>query len=173
MNLNRLHTTLRKEFRDLPAPEDFSALAGAHRGVYVGHAPVRASGPMFMSALRFRHWRGKRFAEADSSSTVLDGVNRFADGEPGRDRYEMIASIGPSLIDGRPAYVIEYPPDSPRPWNRARDEFRVIDEHRLLGITTFDFPLIRMLPLAYVLERDPGSPPAETRHQAMSAATST
>jgi hypothetical protein len=128
--------------------------------VYVGPAPLRAAGPVFLGALRFRHWYGKRFEQDAPGVESLEGANRFADGDPVRDRYPMIASIAPSLIDGRPAYVVEYPPDSPRPWNRARDELRAIDDHRMLGITVFKYPVVSLLPLAFVLERDPSSPPA-------------
>lgn len=151
MKLNRLHTTLRKEFRNLPEPESLDPLRGDFTARYVGHAPVRMSGPLFMTTLRFRGWTGKRFA---GNAEELAGSNRFGDGDPSADRYPMRALVEPSIIDGRDAFVVHYPPDTPKPWNRARDEFREFEDGRLLGITTFDFPVVRHLPLAFVLERD-------------------
>lgn len=151
MKLNRMHTSLRKDFRDLPSPESLEKFEGAFSSRYVGPAPVRLGAPGFMTLLGFRGWRGKRFA-ADGS--VLKGSNRFGDGEPGSDRFPMRAQIEPSKIDGRDALVVLYPEETRWPWRAARDEFREFEDGRLLGITTFDIPIVRSIPVAFVIERD-------------------
>ena len=151
MKLNRMHTSLRKDFRDLPEPDSLEKFEGAFAARYVGPAPVRFGAPAFMAALGFCGWKGKRFAR---SGDELAGNNRFGSGATEDDMYPMWALIEPSLIDGRDALVVHYPNDSRKPWNVARDEFREFEDGRLLGITTFDLPLIRRLPLAFVIERE-------------------
>ncbi|MBJ7457681.1 MAG: hypothetical protein JHD02_00690 [Thermoleophilaceae bacterium] len=151
MKLNRLHTALRKDFRDLPKPDSLDDFEGSFSALYVGPAPVRLGGPALMAMLGYRGWKGKRFARDGAD---LKGSSRFGDGEVAADRYPMRAHIGPSAIDGEDALVALYPSDTRKPWNKARDEFREFEDGRLLGITTFDIPVIRHLPLAYVIERE-------------------
>lgn len=151
MKLNRLHTTLRKSFRDLPEPNALDSYAGTYSSKYVGPAPVRMSGPVFLSMLGFGNWKGKRLAK---DGDALKGTNRFDSGEPKDDRFPMHAQIEPSIIDGRDALVILYPADTPKPWRYARDEFREFEDGKLLGITTFNIPLVKHFPLAFVIERD-------------------
>lgn len=151
MKLNRLHTSLRKDFRTLPEAESLDHFESAYSGQYVGLTPVRQLGPAFMAMLRFRGWKGKRFVK---NGDELSGSNRFGDGQPPSDRFPMQMQIEPSETDGRPALVATYPHESGIPWRWARDEFREIDDSRLLGITTFELPLLRHIPLAFVLVRD-------------------
>jgi hypothetical protein len=151
LNFNRLHTSLRKDFRDLPSPTSLDDFEGVYSSRYVGPAPVRISGPYFLALLGFGGWKGKRLAK---SGEELKGTNRFASGEPRDDRFPMEAQIAPSIIDGRDALVILYPADTAKPWRYARDEFREFEDGKLLGITTFDIPLIKHFPLAFVIERD-------------------
>lgn len=151
MKLNRMHTSLRKDFRELPEPDSLDKFEGAFSSLYVGPAPIRLGAPAFMAALGFGGWKGKRFAR---SGEQLEGSNRFGSGAAIDDKYPMHALIEPSLIDGRDALVVHYPSDARKPWNVARDEFREFEDGRLLGITTFDIPVIRHLPLAFVIERE-------------------
>lgn len=151
MNLNSLHTTLRKDFRDLPEPAAIEHFEGAYTAKYVGPAPVRLSGPLVLGLLGFGRWRGKRFA---MDGDELKGKNRFHSGEPKDDRFPMNAKIAPSIIDGRDAFVVTYPAESSFPWRAARDEFREFEDGKLLGITTFNIPLVKYFPLAFVIERD-------------------
>lgn len=147
---NRLHTTLRRDFKKLPAPTSADGLVGTYDGIYVGPAIVRATAPFFMRFLRFRGWRGKHFESAEDG---LVGANRFQAAAGEERKIPMNPSLTESAIDGRPAFVVTYPADTISPWRRARDEFRPIDDERLLGITTFDFPIARHFPLAFVLKR--------------------
>ncbi|MDO8632423.1 MAG: hypothetical protein Q7R41_18230 [Phycisphaerales bacterium] len=151
MKLNRRHTTLRKDFRALPEPESLELLEGALTAEYVGPAPVRLGGPAFMTLMGFRGWKGKRFAR---DGDLLKGMNSFGDGDVPSDRIPMEATIAPSVTDGRRALVVTYPAGIRRPWRSARDEFREMEDGRLLGTTVFELPLVRHLPLAFVLARD-------------------
>lgn len=146
-----MHTSLRKDFRDLPEPSSLEYFEGNYTSKYVGPAPIRISGPFFLSLLGFGNWKGKRFAKAGDR---LEGKNRFASGEPKDDKFPMTAQIEPSIIDGRDAFVVSYPKDTAFPWRAARDEFREFEAGNLLGITTFDIPIVKYFPLAFVIERD-------------------
>lgn len=151
MKLNRMHTSLRKDFRDLPDPKPLDYFEGTYTSRYVGPAPVRATAPFFLSLVGFGNWKGKRFAK---DGDLLSGKNRFASGEPKDDKYPMTAQIEPSIIDGRDAFVVSYPKETSFPWRAARDEFREFEDGKLLGITTFNIPIIKHFPLAFVIERD-------------------
>lgn len=147
---NRLHTTIRKEFKKLPAPSSAAQLVGTYDGIYIGPTIVRATAPLFMRLLRFGGWRGKHFEVAGDQ---LSGENLFKSSDGEQRKVPMNPSLTESAIDGRPAFVITYPAGTVAPWQRARDEFRPIDDDRLLGITSFDFPIVRHFPLAFVLKR--------------------
>lgn len=145
-----MHTSLRKDFRDLPEPQSLDKFEGAFSSRYVGPAPVRLGAPAFMALLGFGKWKGKRFVKTGDG---LEGMNRFKSGEPKDDRVPMRAFIGASEIDGRDALIVLYPSDTAWPWRAARDEFREFEDGKLLGITTFDIPVVKHFPLAFVIER--------------------
>ena len=154
MKLNRLPVTLVKMFRGLSQPDSLAPFLGKHRSEYIGVAPMRLPSPFAMGLAGFSDWRGKVFRPNDKDSTVLDGMNMFGDEATRTERYPMSSRIGPSSIDGKPAFIVTYPQDTRHPWCRATDELRMIDDDTLLGITFFNYPLIKYLPVPFLLRRE-------------------
>jgi hypothetical protein len=124
---------LRDAFRSAPEPA-LEDLAGTHRGEYVGPRWLRTAGPVVMRLGRMPGWYGKRFTPADDGTTLV-GVNLLRSGEEVIDSVPMVAAVGPSRVDGRPALIIGYPVDAPFPWPRVTDELRPLGEAALIGVT--------------------------------------
>jgi cholesterol oxidase len=72
----------------------------------------------------------------------------------------MRAVLGVGLADGRPAVVVTYPEDGPRPWRWVRDELRVGSDGVLVGMSYVDRPLLGRGGLPFLLHRSSGSPGA-------------
>ncbi|MBX9584925.1 MAG: hypothetical protein K2X87_31865 [Gemmataceae bacterium] len=95
-------------------------LVGEARGRLVSLADRR--GPI-KTGLTNAAWKGKT-AEPDGTF-----VNRWVGGVHAiRSHYE----VGPSLLDGRPALVVEYPPGTPI-LGKTRDELREVAPGLYLG----------------------------------------
>lgn len=95
-------------------------LVGAARGRLVSLADRR--GPI-KTGLTNAAWKGKT-AEPDGTF-----INRWVGGVYAiRSHYE----VGPSLLDGRPALVVEYPPGTPI-LGKTRDELREVAPGLYLG----------------------------------------
>ncbi len=107
----------------LPAPGDYLI-------TFVGPAPLKAVAPRAIALGGMRGWRGKRFATGGDAVNLVDD----ADGSL-RELMPMQVTIEPSWLDGRPVIVCSYGQDGPMPWRWVRDEFRALDDHRLLGLT--------------------------------------
>ncbi|MEO9328034.1 hypothetical protein [Gordonia aurantiaca] len=109
----------------LPEPGDYLV-------TYVGPAPLRVVAPRAIALGGMPHWRGKRFGPAG------DAVNLVADDAVDgalREVMPMQVTLEASWRDGRPAIVCSYGQGGPVPWRWVRDEFRALDDRRLLGLT--------------------------------------
>lgn len=109
------------QLRDLFARSDVGApLVGHARGRLVSLADRRG---VVKTGLTNAVWKGKT-TDADGSF-----VNHWVGGVDAiRSKYV----IGPSLLDGRPAVVVEYPPGTPILGN-TRDELREVAPGLYLG----------------------------------------
>ena len=125
---------LRDAFRSAPEPA-LEDLVGVHRGEYIGPQWLRTVGPVITRLGRMPGWHGKRFALAGQGASTLAGVNLLRSGEQIVDSIPMVAAVGPSRLDGRPALIICYPVDAPFPWPRVTDELRPFGDDVLLGMT--------------------------------------
>jgi hypothetical protein len=144
---------LQRAFRDAPDPE-LADLVGDLAAELVGPAWMRAAGPTTMRAGRMAGWCGKRFEPDEDGDGILHGFNRVqarrgrgagsAGGSgstgPRQDSVPIVARLGASRVDGRPALLVTYPPDAPFPWPRVTDEFRRFGDGTLLGLS-FGIPL--------------------------------
>lgn len=65
----------------------------------------------------------------------------------------MQVKLEPSWLDGRPAIVCSYGADSPVPWRWVRDEFRPLDDRRLIGLTFAGGPWSRVAAAPLLLSR--------------------
>ncbi|MRJ75429.1 hypothetical protein GEV29_02670 [Aeromicrobium sp. SMF47] len=145
---------LRRAWGSLPDPR-LADLSGTFEASYVG-APLRTVAPRGLALVGLPRWFGKRFRPTDADAAHLTGVNllRGADGTGLSETLPMTATVGPSLADGRPALLVTYPGDAPRPWRWVRDEFRPWDDDTLLGMTFVDVPGLRRAPgTPFVLTR--------------------
>ncbi|WP_206509285.1 hypothetical protein C5142_20005 [Rhodococcus sp. BGS-1C] len=150
--------TLRKLGRawgTLATPQ-LTDLVGDFEASYVGR-PLRAVAPRGLALVGLPRWYGKRFAASPNRPGTLDGQNllRPTRGAGLTETLPMSAAIGSSLADGRPALLVTYPADGPRPWRWVRDEFRPWHpDGVLLGMTFVDVPGLRRAPgTPFVLTR--------------------
>lgn len=134
-----------REWGDLPAPDLDSLraeVAGDLRASFV--RPLRRLAPLGLGVLGLPRWQGKRF-RADGAGLAGVNVVRRRDGRLA-ETLPMRAVLGASLADGRPAVVVAYAADAPRPWRWVRDELRLRPDGTLLAMTWVDAPLLRRAP---------------------------
>lgn len=112
--------------------------------------PLRRVAPAGLGLVGLPRWWGKRFRPDEGAGVgeVLSGVNlvRPRPGQPGGPLIEtlpMTARRGTSLVDGRPAVVISYAADGPRPWRWVRDEVRCDAAGSLVAMTFVDVAGVR------------------------------
>lgn len=130
-----------------PALDD---LVGDLRADFV--PPLRQVAPAGLGLVGLPRWHGKRFAW--SGPAELSGVNlvRARDGSGAlEERLLMRAVRGVGLADARPAIVVTYAPDGPRPWRWVRDELRVGPDGVLVGMSYVDRPILRHGGLPFLL----------------------
>jgi hypothetical protein len=139
-------------FREAQEPT-LDTLVGFHEGSFAGPAFVRLPAPLFMALTGMPGWFGKEFDPPGSDPALLSGRNLvWRRGAVGRS-ITMLAQVAPSRVDGRLALVLSYPSDARWPWRRTTDELRPLDDQTLLGVGFVDAPLIRGLPLPFLLRR--------------------
>jgi hypothetical protein len=117
------------------APASLSALDGHPRGRMLAvkkldHGPVAGAIRAFAAAAAFP-WGGKSFAaESASAGTGINRVHLF-----GRHQlFPFQTRLGPSVIDGRPAVVLDYDlPDNPWIIRQIHDEVREVSPGLFLG----------------------------------------
>lgn len=107
-----------------PAPGDYLI-------TFVGPAALRVAAPRAIALGGMPGWRGKRIAAGGSATNLVD------DDETGalREVLPMRVTLEPSWLDGGQVIVCSYGADGPVPWRWVRDEFRALDDRRLLGLT--------------------------------------
>ncbi|MEH6818996.1 hypothetical protein [Dietzia psychralcaliphila] len=103
---------------------------GDYLVTFVGPAPLKVIAPRAIAMGGMPGWRGKRFAAGGTAVNLLDNGRDAV-----RETLPMRVTLEPSWLDGRPAVVCSYATDGPVPWRWVRDEFRALDERRLLGLT--------------------------------------
>ncbi|WP_296604802.1 hypothetical protein [Nocardioides sp.] len=131
----------------LPAPA-LEDVVGDLRAEFV--VPLRHVAPAGLGLVGLPRWHGKRFAPTGGGE--LAGVNLLrAPGGGFEERLPMRAVLGVGLADGRPAVIVTYAEDAPRPWRWVRDELRVLDDGVLVGMSYVDRPLLRRGGLPFLL----------------------
>jgi hypothetical protein len=139
-------------FREAQEPT-LGTLVGVHEGSFAGPAFVRLPAPLFMALTGMLGWCGKEFDPPRSDPALLSGRNLVRQRGAVRRSIPMQAKVAPSRVDGRLALVLSYPPDARWPWRRTTDELRPLDDQTLLGLGFVDAPLLRGLPLPFLLRR--------------------
>ena len=106
-----------------PAPGDY-------RISFVGPAALRVAAPRAIALGGMPGWQGKRFGADGTAVNLLDDGHGAS-----REALPMRVSLEPSWLDGGQVIVCSYGADGPVPWRWVRDEFRALDDRRLLGLT--------------------------------------
>jgi cholesterol oxidase len=144
-------STLMRAWSSLQAPA-LDDLVGSLRAEFV--APLRHMAPVGLGLVGLPRWHGKRFAW--SGPAELAGVNLVRSRSGAgvlEERLRMRAVLGEGLADRRPAVVVTYAADGPRPWRWVRDELRVGSDGVLVGMSYVDRPLLRRGGLPFMLHR--------------------
>lgn len=139
MTESRNVLSLRRAWPDLPVPT-LEEMVGDLAASFV--PPLQHLAPRGLAVVGLPRWHGKRFTR---DGEVLHGVNLVREPTGLSQRLPMTARIGPSLADGRPALVVSYAANAPRPWRWVRDEVRVLDAHTYVGLTFVTLPGLRRL----------------------------
>lgn len=120
--------TFRELFSQL-APPQLSTLEGTYRAAFIGPWWLRAIAGPGLWPLGLGGWWGKRFDGRGWGTNIVRRRGVLLDKLP----IEVVEA--PSLLDGKPAIAVIYPPGSPFPWPWVIDELRQLDETYLLGMT--------------------------------------
>lgn len=131
---------IKKQFLELKAPDSFPT--GNFRAEWVGPKWFQTGASFSLNFMSFRYWWGKSF---DGSEMAY---NLFL---PPKEtefqlRHPMHLSIAPSRLDGNPSLVLKYTKNAPFPWPYFVDEFRVLNETDLLGMSYNQFTPSLALP---------------------------
>ena len=122
--------------------------AGDYLVTFIGPAPLTVVAPRAIALGGMPGWRGKRFDGAGGATNLVDDDNGAH-----REIFPMQVKLEPSWLDGRPAIVCSYGADSPVPWRWVRDEFRPLDDRRLIGLTFAGGPWSRVAAAPLLLSR--------------------
>ena len=75
------------------------------------------------------------------------------EGRPPRETLPMRVTLESSWLDGGQVIVCSYGASSPVPWRWVRDEFRPLDDRRLIGLTFAGGPWSRVAAAPLLLTR--------------------
>lgn len=112
----------------LPAPGDYLV-------TFLGPAPLKVVAPRAIALGGMPGWKGKRFGAEGTAKNLVDDNDNVTGGGSLKEILPMRVSLEDSWLDGRPVIVCAYGNDSPVPWRWVRDEFRPLDDRRLIGLT--------------------------------------
>ena len=127
---------------DPPAPGDYLV-------TFLGPAPLRVVAPRAIALGGMPGWQGKRFAPGGGAMNLVDDD----EGRPPRETLPMRVPLESSWFDGGQVIVCSYGASSPVPWRWVRDEFRPLDDRRLIGLTFAGGPWSRVAAAPLLLTR--------------------
>ncbi|MEE2032829.1 hypothetical protein [Rhodococcus chondri] len=155
-SLSRLRAHFGALSDDTLPGDGLGAVTGTYRAVFVGPVLLRRVAPRAIAFGGMPGWYGKRFDGAGRGINLLHSTDGTA-----REVLPMRVAVAESWLDGRPALTVSYGDHAPMPWRWVRDEVRMLDETRLLGLTYVGTPLSRMVATPFLLVRD-GVPGEDT-----------
>ena len=125
-------------FRTLDPP-DASQVEGLHVGQLVGPLWMRVSAPIGLAIGGLPGWYGKEFFGERHGINVCKILGfEFK-------KLPLTSRFGTSMYDGRASLIVRYQGPKAGHWADVQDEFRRVDEHKWLGITIIDRPLVRKM----------------------------
>lgn len=137
---------LKQRFLSLPAPA-LSDLAGIYRAEFVGPAWLRTLAQPALALGGLRGWWGKAFDGQGGAANLVVRKGQRCRVLP------MTVVTMPSLLDGRSAIALRYPPGSPLPWPWIIDEVRRLDKTTLLCMTLVNLTWLPRVPFPFLLHR--------------------
>lgn len=141
---------VRRVFAQLSAPETHE-LAGRWDGVFVGRPSLRRLTAAIAAASPLRGWCGK---EIGQSGEVYNLARR---GGAITKSVGAVAGPGVSLLDGRPAVIVDYSGTAKPPVSWVRGEMRWLKPGReVLGVLIFPLGKHCIGPLPFQLARMAG-----------------
>ena len=131
-------------YRELP---DFDGIdcAGAYEAEILGPQWLKTIAAMSLPFSGLPGWCGKRIH-------VSGAINRCNINGQIEERVSMLKSAQSSWIDGRPCMVLSYDNKAPLLLRPMRDEFRRVNETTLLGLSIYNLPLLKRVPLPFLLK---------------------
>lgn len=133
-------------FEALPAPDD-ALVNGQYLAEFIGPSWLTAIAPRLLPLGGLAGWAGKSFKENG------DAINLLYKGSELAERVPMLRRTERSAIDTNTGLTLTYDKRAPLPLRSLRDELRSLDNNTLLGMTIVDLPLIKRLPMPFLLRR--------------------
>ncbi|TGM46607.1 hypothetical protein EHQ92_01400 [Leptospira biflexa] len=119
----------KKQFLSLTSPK--SIPTGQFQIQWLGPKWFQWLAKTGLQFLHFRNWWGKSFHGQS------EAINLFQ--KPGEShlekKFKMLVSMETSPIDGKTSLFLRYTKDAPFPWPYFVDEFRVLKDGELLGMS--------------------------------------
>lgn len=134
-------------FRALTVPEP-SLLEGRFKAQFIGPSWLVWLAPRLLPIGGLAGWYGKSFAAPDTAINVLRSGDQLVESVP------MNRTVCCSRFDDQNAFVLTYGKAAPLLLRGLRDEFRALDADTLLGLTIVDVPVLKLLPLPFLLLRN-------------------
>jgi len=135
-------------FESLPAPDD-TLVNGQYLAEFIGPAWLTAIAPRLLPLGGLAGWAGKSFKENSEAINLMRKDSNL------EERVPMVRCTERSAIDTHKGLTLTYDKRAPLPLRSLRDELRSLDNNTLLGMTIVDLPLIRRLPMPFLLRRIP------------------
>lgn len=144
LNEKRL-TAFRRIFSGLQAPS-LAALPGVYCAEFVGPGWLRAIAPRGLGLIHLAGWWGKDLRADGTGANLVRSAGAI------RQSLLVHFAAAASMLDGKPVIAVRYDASAPFPWPHVVDELRSLDDTCLLGMTLVDAPLLRELPLPFLLQ---------------------
>lgn len=156
-DLPRSLSALRRRFRQA-APAVSPPAPGDYLVTFVGPAALRVVAPPAIALGGMPGWRGKRFADGGPALNLVERHRGTGHDDDNRadalqTTMPMRVTVEKSWLDGRPAIVCSYGASGPVRWRWVRDEFRPLDDRRLISLTLAGGPWSRAVAAPLLLTR--------------------
>jgi hypothetical protein len=145
VELNYSEQTLLKLY---PSLNPVTELKGVYEAVLTGPRFLIPLKRLFLRLSGLPGWAGKHF-KGDYA------LNMLAKGGQVKPGPKMLLANRPHKMDSKVGMVATYDERAPWLWRRCTDEFRVLDDDSVLGISYFDLPGFRNKPILFLLRFAP------------------
>jgi len=131
-----------------PTLEPVTELNGVYVPELSGPNILKPVKKAFLNLTGLPGWGGKQFYKGHALNLIKLKKNVV-------HGPKMILSIEASTTDGKNGLVAKYEKDAPFIWRRCTDEFRILDNKTILGMSRFDLLGMRGKPVMFLLHQAP------------------